>query len=193
MVVEAKIEIANGTEKFSIFQLRYFLPFFQLRYQPHLAGDLTLHALANGRQHRIIFAIMQSTNVFTNQPFCASPKQWRLQKRRQTKSVWCFRESPDFSFVFCLKDIWICLAGLLYLFEGNMGSICFWRRRAIGWGGREHILGLTLHKAANPDHNPDEWQQTSLMSKTTLVECCWKGIFFRMCNAVYSYQEMGGW
>ena len=101
---------------------------------------------------------MQSTNVFTNQFFC--PKQW-LQKSRLTKTVWCFRESPDFSSVFCLKEIWICLAGLLYLFEGNIRSICVWSLSVIGC--ELDILGrrLTFHRAVNPDQ--DEWQQTLIL------------------------------
>ena len=156
-MVVAKIETANEPEKFIFFQLRSF-PFFQLRYQPHLAGDLTLHALPNGRQEGLFSQscnqrMYLQTNLFVQSNDCKS--------RQRLFDL--FRGKPGFLVRLCIlfeRNLDLFGGWLLYLFERNMGSICFWRRRQLDRVGAHIGSAHLTHQAANPDH--DEWAQLIL-------------------------------
>ena len=122
------------------------LLFFNCAHHPYLAEDLTLHALqycptGGGsdyfRNHAINDECIYKPTSFQKLQtgfFSLNPVQAFSSLRKALiadKECLMFLEKPRFPFlfVFCLKEIWICSAGLLYLFERNIVSICFWRRR----------------------------------------------------------------
>ena len=138
------------TGKVWIFQLRSF-PFFQLRYQPHLAGDLTLHALPNRRQEGLFSQscnqrMYLQTNLFLQSNDCKSRQRLfdLFGKARISHVRLC---------ILFERNLDLFGSRLLYLFERNMGSICFWRRRQLDRVGAHIGSAHLTHKAAKPDHD----------------------------------------